>query len=190
MRSLLFSFFIILIQFSGSAQDLDTLTNLQAEKDTAKVHSPKKAVLFSACIPGAGQVYNHIAMPKGKKKAYWKLPLIYGGLGATGYFLYKNHTTIQSLRKEYTFRQDTGTKDDLNWLQYDDGDLLEIHDQYQTWRDLSIIGFGLVYIIQIVDAGVEAHFVNFDISEDLSLSIQPKLYNLNTAGVGCTFNFR
>ena len=54
------------------------------------VHSVKKAMIFSAIIPGSGQVYNHIAMPKGKKKAYWKVPLIYAGLGSTGYFLVKN----------------------------------------------------------------------------------------------------
>ena len=55
-------------------------------------HSVRKAAIFSAVLPGAGQVYNHLAMPKGQKKAYWKVPIIYAGLGATGYFALKNNS--------------------------------------------------------------------------------------------------
>ncbi|MEZ4890585.1 MAG: DUF5683 domain-containing protein [Crocinitomicaceae bacterium] len=66
-------------------------TKKEVERDSTKQHSVKLAAILSAALPGAGQVYNHIAMPKGKKKAYWKVPLIYAGLGVTGYFAVKNH---------------------------------------------------------------------------------------------------
>ena len=59
--------------------------------DSSKVHSVRKATIYSAVLPGLGQIYNHRAMPKGSKKAYWKVPLIYSGLGASGYFLVFNH---------------------------------------------------------------------------------------------------
>ena len=63
----------IFVWFSLHVNAQDSLVPAPAPaKDTVKTHSWKKAVLFSAVLPGAGQVYNHIAMPKGKKKAYWK----------------------------------------------------------------------------------------------------------------------
>ena len=51
----------------------------------------KKVMIYSALLPGAGQVYNHLAMPKGKKKAFWKVPLIYAGLAGTGYLVLQNN---------------------------------------------------------------------------------------------------
>ena len=77
MRPLVF--FLLFISFSATAGKNDTI-----QKDTT--HSVRKASILSACVPGAGQVFNHLAMPKGKKKAFWKVPLIYAGLGVTTYF--------------------------------------------------------------------------------------------------------
>jgi hypothetical protein len=167
------------------AQEENIETN---PSDTLKLHSPKKAVIFSALLPGAGQVYNHIAMPKGKKKAFWKVPLIYAGLGATGYFLVSNQLTQKALKNEYTNRQNGGLPD-LRWEQYDNEGILTLYNQYLTKRDLSILGVGAVYLFQIVDAGIEAHFVDFDISEDLSMTFRPALIGPNTAGVAMRLNF-
>ncbi|MEY4603705.1 MAG: hypothetical protein RIT43_997 [Bacteroidota bacterium] len=150
--------------------------------DTAKMHSPKKAVIFSAVLPGAGQVYNHLAMPKGKKKAFWKVPLIYGGLAATGYFLVQNQSIQKELKQEYTNRMNGGVPD-VRWEQFDDDGILTLFRQYQTQRDLSILGVGLVYVLQVVDAGVEAHFVDFDISEDLSIQLRPTILSTRTVGL-------
>lgn len=157
--------------------------------DSVKVHSPKKAIILSALLPGAGQVYNHIAMPKGKKNAFWKVPLIYGGLGVTGYFLISNQLTQLSLKEEYSNRLNNGT---LNpkWELYDDQGILTLYNQHLNWRDLSILGFAAVYLLQVVDAGIEAHFVNFDVSEDLSMSIKPAYLGKNTVGLSLNFNFR
>ncbi len=159
--------------------------------DSVKPHSVKTAVLLSLA-PGGGQIYNHLAMPKGKKKAYWKVPLIYAGLGATGYFLVKNQKNVTSLRDEYNHMSENNGEHTENseWIGYDQSGVLTLHDQFQTWRDLSILGVSLVYILQLVDAGVEAHFVNFDVSHDLSLQLDPVLLNPGTPGLSMTFKFR
>jgi len=164
---------------------------LKEEGDSVKPHSILTAVLLSTAVPGAGQIYNHIAMPKGKKKAYWKVPLIYAGLGATTYFLASNHNEVTWVREEYRFRLGLeGGKSHDQYDGYDDTGLLTLHSQYQTRRDLAVLGMGLVYLIQVADAGVEAHFVDFDISRDLSLTIEPTLVNYDVAGLRLSLNFR
>jgi hypothetical protein len=179
----LFFFFISFSCFSFSQDSTELI------QDSIKVHSVKKAVIYSAIIPGAGQIYNHIAMPKGQKKAYWKVPLIYAGLGTSCYFLVSNQQTLKELKNEYLNRQN-GLSISDKYIGYDDQGILTLHDQYQTWRDLSILAVGAVYLIQVVDAGVEAHFVNFDISENLSLRVSPSIINYQTAGLKLKLNFR
>jgi hypothetical protein len=160
--------------------------SIPAAADTTR-HSVKKAVILSAVVPGAGQIYNHIAMPKGKKKAYWKVPLIYGGLGATGYYLFKNQSLMRDLRREYESR-DNGNAP-VEFTEYDKEGIGQLYVQRRTSRDLCIIGVGLVYVLNVVDAGVEAHFVNFDISEDLSLNVSPTVLGFGTPGVSLRLNF-
>lgn len=159
------------------------------QSDSIKPHSIRKAVILSAVIPGAGQIYNHIAMPKGKKKAYWKVPLIYAGLGASTYFLITNQTTQKSLRQEYTNRIDL-QPGAVEWSGYDDEGVLTLYNQYLNWRDLSIVAVGIVYLLQVTDAGVEAHFVNFDVSDDLSLGFDPVILDYRTPGLKLSLNFR
>lgn len=185
MHKLLGVFFLIWFSLPVNAQD--SLVPAPAP-DTVKTHSWKKAVLFSAVLPGAGQVYNHIAMPKGKKKAYWKVPLIYAGLGVAGYFAFNNNNLKNQYRKEYDERQ-KGTPPN-NFLEYDDQSLLSLYVQHRNRRDFAILGLGLVYLLNVVDAGVEAHFVKFDISEDLTMSIHPTAYSPNAYGVSFRFKFR
>ena len=158
--------------------------------DTIKVHSVKKAVIWSSIIPGAGQIYNHIEMPKGRKKAFWKVPLIYAGLGSTGYFLITNQLTQRELKEEYTWREENGTFGNLKWQGYDDQGILALYNQYLDWRDLSILAIAAVYFIQIVDAGVEAHFVSFDVSEDLTVNIEPSIIAYRNPGLKLSLNFR
>lgn len=179
--------------YSGSyLNSSDIELTYKKEKDTIKKHSITLAVVLSAAVPGAGQIYNHIAMPKGKKKAYWKVPLIYAGLGATGYFLISNQRNVNSLRNEYDYMALNNGEHipGSEWQSYDQSAVLQLYDQYQNWRDLSILGMTVVYILQLVDAGVEAHFVNFDVSKDLSMSFQPTIVQGNNPGLSLTLNFR
>jgi hypothetical protein len=157
--------------------------------DSVKPHSIRKAVILSACLPGAGQVYNHLAMPKGKKKAFWKVPLIYAGLGASTYFLITNQHTQKELKQEYTNRIEL-KPGAAEWAGYDDQGVLTLYNQYLNWRDLSIVAVGIVYLLQVTDAGVEAHFVNFDVSEDLSMGFDPVILDYRTPGLKLSLNFR
>lgn len=158
-------------------------------KDSVKPHSIRTAILLSAALPGAGQVYNHIAMPKGKRKAYWKVPLIYAGLTGASYFLVSNHQDQKSLKTEYKLRLE-GQIGDNEWSSYDDQGILQLYEQKLRWRDLSIVGLALAYLLQVTDAGVEAHFVSFDVSPDLTLSIDPVLLNQRSVGVGLTLKIK
>ncbi len=180
MRLLVVVVFLFGIHSAFGQEKIDTI-----QQDTT--HSFKRAMIYSAIIPGAGQIYNHIAMPKGKKKAYWKVPLIYAGLGATGYYAFINNRTKNELRAEYNFRQ-KGNDPNL-FPEYDDQGLLSLYATHRTRRDLCIVGFGFVYLLNIVDAGVEAHFVHFDVSDDLSINIEPRFMSNNALGVGLTLNF-
>ena len=154
-----------------------------------KKHSIKKAIILSSIVPGSGQIYNHLAMPKGKKKGFWKVPLIYSGIGISSYFLITNQTTQKSLKNEYIARQN-GESGNVEWADLQNNDqVLTLYNQYLSWRDLSIVAVSLVYILQLTDAGVEAHFVNFDISKDLSISINPTILNYQNAGIQLSINF-
>jgi hypothetical protein len=148
----------------------------------------KKAVLLSACLPGAGQVFNSSKMTNGRKNAYWKVPLIYAGIGAAGYFLVTNQQMKNNLKNEYSLRQLGGGSQ--QWVDYDDQAVLSLYQQYLDLRDLSILALGAVYLLQIIDAGVEAHFIKFDVSDQLSLSIDPSLMNLNSPGFRLKMSFR
>ncbi|MFK7784834.1 MAG: DUF5683 domain-containing protein [Crocinitomicaceae bacterium] len=179
-------FFFLLISSSVFAEDTLTVG------DTVRPHSIRRAILYSAIVPGAGQVYNHLAMPKGKKKAFWKVPLIYAALGTTGYFLVTNQQEQKKLRKEYNNRQFltyVDGQDFPDYSPYDDAGILTLYNQYLNWRDLSILAVGAVYLFQLADAGVEAHFVNFDVSEDLSLTVDPVILTNRTPGLRLALNF-
>lgn len=157
--------------------------------DSIKPHSIRTAIILSAALPGAGQVYNHMAMPKGKRKAYWKVPLIYAGLAGASYFLISNQQAQKSLKTEYKLRLENSIGDN-EWSSYDDQGVLQLYEQRIRWRDLSIVGLALVYLLQVTDAGVEAHFVNFDVSPDLTLSIDPVLLNQRSVGIGLTLKIK
>jgi hypothetical protein len=173
----------------------DTLKNSNdSDEDTVKVHSIKRAALFSAVLPGAGQVYNHIAMPKGKKKAYWKVPLIYAGLGATTYFALKNNTEQKALKEEYNNRVDFNLYGE-EYMSYDNAGIIQLYQQKVNRRDLFFLGLGLVYLLQVADAAVEAHFVKFDISEDLSMKVRPAFIPISygspgTVGISLQLSFK
>ncbi len=141
-------------------------------------HSPKKATTLSAIVPGVGQIYNNIHKPKSiKNKLWWKLPLIYGGLGTATFFVFDNNTQFNSFKNERLYRQETGLFD--LYPEYTSDQLKVIQEDYRRWRDLSVISFIGVYLLQLVDANVEGHLIHFDNSDDLSLLITPKISTIN-----------
>lgn len=191
MRVLLCCF--LFTPFFLSAQEnsfSDSLINSGVVEDTS--HSPKRATLLSALLPGAGQVYNHLAMPKGKKNAFWKVPIIYAGLGVTGYFAIQNNIEQRRLKNEYNYRVENGEPNPNNQdlLQYDSQGVLLLYQNAERSRDLMIFAFIAVYALNVLDAHVSAHFVNFDVSQDLTLNIRPSLQQFNSPGLALTLNFR
>lgn len=190
MHKWLFIPFVLLIAVFSFAQEQKTVV------DSSKIHSPKRAATLSLMVPGAGQIYNHRAMPKGKKKAWWKVPLIYAGLGATGYLMVENHILQRDFKDEYIHRAENGEpsasflNDYPEYSQIDHQGTLQLHQNFKSSRDMMIMGFLAVFGLNILDALVEAHFVDFDVSPDLSFSASPIMQDQRTPGIALTFNFR
>ena len=157
------------------------------------IHSPKKATMMSVAIPGMGQIYNDIKKPVSfKSRLWWKLPLIYGGIGTSIYFVIQN-------QKSYTFYRNErlDLQNDINSLYsnsgYSDSQLKSITDQYSKWRDLSIVAVLVVYLINVVDANVSGNLLHFDSSNDLSVIVQPKVFYINQSsvtGASLSFHFK
>ena len=158
------------------------------QKDSVKLSYHQKSMLYSALVPGLGQIRNSVAAPN-HNNAIWKVPLIYGGLGAAGYFLATNQITQIQLKQEYTNRLNGGALDP-KWAAYDTPAVLQLYRQYLDWRDLSILGFAALYLFQIADAGAEAHFVHFDTNPDLSLHLEPSFVPNQYLGAKIQLTFR
>lgn len=140
------------------------IANSQVRTDSLS-HSPLKATLFSAVIPGAGQIYN---------KKYWKLPIVYGGLGTCIYFIDRNTRKYKVYRDGLIAEQD-GDPATVNTTGYTAFQLDQLQDTYRSWRDLSWIICAGVYVLQILDANVDAHLFYFDVSKDLGFFVRPSL---------------
>lgn len=161
----------LVIAFSGSlpllAQNDSIVRNdsiAKAEKIKKQIYSgPRKASIMSAVLPGLGQAYN---------RKYWKIPLIYAGLGGFGYMLVTNHNQYKTyrgyLRAEYD--DDPLTK---NTTGISGENLAIIKNGYRKSRDLAGIAVVLIYLLNIIDANVDAHLKTFDVSDDLSFRAFP-----------------
>ncbi|MEO8533005.1 MAG: DUF5683 domain-containing protein [Flavobacterium sp.] len=153
-------------------------------KDTTKLQeidplTPAKAAFYSAILPGLGQAYN---------KKYWKIPLVYGAIGTSLYFYLDNNKKYHDYRDAYKRRLEGYTNDDYQFL--DDSRLIAGQKFYQRNRDLSalfVVGF---YVLNIIDANVDAALIQFNVNERLSL--RPEIYPDDLTfrpNVGLTFNY-
>jgi hypothetical protein len=133
--------------------------------DTAEPHSPRKATILSAVCPGAGQIYN---------KKYWKLPLVYGGIGVSIYLGVRYGNDYRYWREEYRLAVDGNPDSNGDYTDIlSEAAIRDNRDTYRRWMELSYITAGLFYVLQIVDANVDAHLMEFDVSDDLSLRWEP-----------------
>jgi len=103
--------------------------------------------------------------------------------------LIQNQKTQNALKTEYLNRID-GNIVDPEWSAYDDQSVLYLYRQYLDQRDLSILAIGAVYLLQIIDAGVESHFIHFDVSDNLSLDLQPVMLSGQIPGININLTFR
>jgi hypothetical protein len=155
---------MLLLAFTPmTAQDADTI----ASRSAVQKHSPQRALLFSALIPGLGQVYN---------QKYWKVPIIYGAGATFAYYVGFNQLKYKKFRDAYVNGTD-GTKTLIDGHLYEYNSLPRGRDYYRRYRDLSVLGMGFIYFLNIVDAMIDAEFFNYDVSDDLTLHVQPTIFN-------------
>ena len=188
---------LVVNAFAIAAQEQDTVRKRVsvAEKgpiiqtDTTSVaalvkkHSPRKAVMYSLICPGLGQVYNH---------KYWKLPIIYGAGGTFAYFIISHQNKYEKFRDTYDNNKgaDPKARFEIDGLSYYYQSLPRGRDIYRRWRDLNIAGLGALYLLNVIDAMVDAYFFSYDISDDLSLKMEPTLIQGpgETASLGFRIN--
>jgi hypothetical protein len=153
-------------------------------KDTVKSNdidplTPAKAAFYSAILPGLGQAYN---------KKYWKIPLVYGAIGVSLYYYTDSNQKYNQYRDAYKRRLEGYTDDEFSYLDKDR--LIAGQKFYQRNRDLSalfVVGF---YVLNIIDANVDAALIQFNVNENLSL--RPEVYRNDVTyktNVGLTFNY-
>ena len=155
----------LLVTFAAQAQQ----NGATAPADSVPWHNAKKATLYSAVLPGLGQAYN---------RKYWKIPVIYAGFGALAYFITTNTRNYRDFRTAYNivYTSDTTAfagnelvvKYNANLTQLQEG-----RNYYRRNTELSWIIAGVLYLLQIVDASVDANLYNFDVSDDVSLQFTP-----------------
>ena len=147
----------------------DNLASKDKESVKMKLHSPKKAAWMSALVPGLGQIYN---------KKYWKLPIIYVGFGVFSYLGYNYHTKFSKYKSTYLFRSDIDKSQTDYYPEITNPDILyQGMTNYRRNFELTCIFGSLFYVLNIIDASVDAHLYKFDISDDLSLKIEPGIIN-------------
>jgi len=187
-----------------------TVDGSQGEQESVVVlHSPRRASMYSAVIPGLGQAYN---------KKYWKIPIIYTGFGVMGYFIYANSLNYNKYKQgliDFT-DGDENTDSYLNFIgpdvdpgrfdpslgspDYSSSDEAWFKEQlennmnyYRRYRDLSVILTFAWYAMNIIDATVDGYLFSYDMNEDLSLRLDPQLFylpeHMNALGLKFRFSF-
>ena len=158
-------------------------------------HSPNKATFYSAILPGLGQIYN---------KKYWKVPIIYAGFGGLIYYVNYNNFVYAKYKDAYQIKLriesgELGLEEEDPFPNASSNQIKGQKDNWRRYRDLSIIGIGLLYVLQILDADVDAHLFDYDVSEDISMRFNPiimenKVFSTNTSssstiGLRCSIKF-
>lgn len=185
---------LILIAFQKTeAQNVvfDTVDNTIITADTVvketktakpnkdkKLSRPAKAAIMSACLPGLGQIYN---------RKWWKVPIVYAGLGGIGFFSYRNFSEYRSYLHAYEYK--TGDLPEGVTLtdyetqlanKYAEGQLQTYKESYRRNFELFTILTVAWYGLNIIDAVVDGHLYTYDISDDLSINVDPYLRPVET----------
>jgi hypothetical protein len=178
-----------LAQSSGSATGADSAKSA-TPKQKKRDPGPRKATIMSALAPGLGQIYN---------RKYWKLPIVYGLGTVLVIYTIKNHNDFKEFEKAHIQRQaflkGTSTVEDKYFKdpEYQEPNNLKLQrDNFKRFRDLDIIMLAGLYLLQVVDAHVDAHLKNFEINDNLSLDVTPQLKYLpqNNLYSGLSLNFK
>lgn len=151
-------------------------------KDEYEPLAPAKAAFYSAVLPGLGQVYN---------KRYWKIPVIYAGMAAGVYFYKQQDNDYNRFRDAYKRRLAGYTDDEFQGISNDR--LINAQKSAQKSKSISIIVTAAFYFLNIVDANVDAHLRQYEVSEDLSLQPSFDFNHFNSQpqyGMSLTYKFK
>lgn len=155
-------------------------------RDPINPLSPAKAAFYSAILPGLGQAYN---------KKYWKIPIVYAAIGTGVYFYINNNNEYNRYRGAYKSRLAGFTNDEFY---NDDGTVIVTTDNLETAqefyrknKELSLLVTIGLYALNIIDANVDAHLLQYNVDENLSLAPHYKLNEFDATGnLGLTLNFK
>jgi len=190
-------FLVILFLATGfSAYSQETVSDSIKLKKPVVEHSPRRATIYSAVLPGLGQIYN---------RKYWKLPIVYGGFATLGFFINYNNNEYTIYKQAYSDIIDNNPytnsylklKVNISFLQPDrltqfTEALRGQKDYWRRNRDLVVIGTVVFYALNIIDASVDANFFNFDIGDDLTFKWAPgpsMCMDNKLIGINCNFTF-
>jgi hypothetical protein len=151
-------------------------------------HSPTKASIYSAVLPGLGQIYNH---------KYWKVPIVYAGFGVFTYFIVTNTNYYLEYYSAYIEKINNAKHGNYQDLvdKYTSDNLLSAAEYYRRNLEISILLSAVWYIMNILDATVDAHLYTYNINKDLSMSASPAIIstehsNKLNPGIKLTFNIK
>ncbi|MBW2938312.1 hypothetical protein KXJ69_09360 [Aureisphaera sp. CAU 1614] len=153
-----------------------------APKEDYDPLAPAQAAFYSAVLPGLGQAYN---------KKYWKIPIIYAGIGTGIYFYVQNTNDYNRFRDAYKRRLAGFEDDEFQGISTDR--LIDAQETASRNRDISIVVSIGFYLLNIIDANVDAHLKQYNISEDLTLQPKVEMDPINTVpnyGLTLTFNLK
>lgn len=169
--------------FGQEIIDLDTAAQESEIILKKNPKNPRTAVILSAILPGAGQVYN---------EKPWKVPLLYGGIATNLYFLDFNDRRYQLFKRALeVFREDDPNVPNM-FPYLNEAGLIRNVDYWRRNRDGVYLLFGAIYVLNIIDALVDAHLSGFDVSDDLSMKIEPALETMSARGktIGLSFKLK
>jgi len=142
--------------------------------------APAKASFYSAIFPGMGQLYN---------KKYWKMPLVYAAIGTSVYFYVSNGDKYHEFRDVYKQRLAGVSNPEYDYL--DNDRLIRAQQFYQRNRDLSVLVTAAFYVLNIIDANVDAHLMQFNVDDDLSFNPTINTNDFNSKpSIGFTINYK
>ncbi len=150
---------------------LTFFTNWVCAQNDTLIHKPRfnsiqKTTLYSAILPGLGQINN---------KKYWKLPIIYGLLGYTAYNVVQSNTSYLLFKDAYTNKINNTLPTPDPYSGFSTASLKANRDYNRKNRDLFILFTFVIWGLNVVDAHVDAHLQQFNINDNLSLSLDPQL---------------
>ncbi|WP_435413537.1 DUF5683 domain-containing protein [Psychroserpens mesophilus] len=178
------------VSYAQSTKDNDSLkvdTDLMVVSDTIQrkpinILAPSKAAFYSAVLPGLGQAYN---------KKYWKIPIVYAAIGTGIYFYVTNDKEYDRYRDEYKRRLAGNSAASGEFPQVSNDGLINAQQTLKRQKELSLLITIGLYALNIVDANVDAHLLQYNVDENLA--IKPHFqYNRmeNSSDLGLTLNFK